>query len=418
MSYSILRVARVKGSSNTKGIQRHCQRENQNYRNKDINFDDTHLNYDLINGRNIDFTEKIGATIDANYTGGRKIRSDAVRHVDGLITSDETFFKNLDEDETEKFFKDSLEFLEDEYGKENMLYATVHLDEKVPHMHFGFVPLTEDGRLSAKEKLGNKKAMADLQDRFNKYVNDKGYEMERGTSKELTEKQHRQMDQYKTDTTYHKNEYEYAKEEHEEVEKKVNRLKKQLQDDVKRLNKSEDFFFEDEKHTEKNLFGKVTNEQRTGRKILSEKDFETVSRRLFSASRILNDYEILVNQDVYKENEQLKKEVEQKNNHRNIWLDEYERSNKKVKKLEKENRGLKEKNEELNVFSKKMVQNTTGVYKALRSRYKSFESTYNRFADVLAQKERTEPLSRFMKEIQGAVHEKDRKKFRSSDLEL
>lgn len=418
MSYSILRVARIKGLSNTKGIQRHCQRENQNYRNKDINFDDTYLNYDLINGRNIDFTEKIDETIDANYAGDRKIRSDAVRHVDGLITSDEAFFKNLDEDETEKFFKDSLEFLEDEYGKENMLYATVHLDEKVPHMHFGFVPLTEDGRLSAKEKLGNKKAMTNLQDRFNEYVNDKGYEMERGTSKELTEKQHRQMDQYKTDTLYHKNEYEYAKEEHEETKKKMNRLKNQLKDDIERLNKSESFFFEDETHTEKNLFGKVVNEQPTGRKVLSNKDFETVSRRLFSATRILNDYETLINQDIYKENEQLKKDVEQKENHRNIWLDEYKRSNKKVKELEKENKELKEQNKELNAFSKKMVQNTTEVYKAVRSRYKGFEEAYDKFAGVLAQKEHTEPLSRFMKEIQGAVYEQDCKKSRSNDLEL
>lgn len=34
MFYSILRMAKVKGSDNTKGIQKHCQRENQNYRKK------------------------------------------------------------------------------------------------------------------------------------------------------------------------------------------------------------------------------------------------------------------------------------------------------------------------------------------------------------------------------------------------
>ncbi|MFB9861614.1 plasmid recombination protein, partial [Salinicoccus siamensis] len=46
MSYSILRVTRVKGSSNTKGIQRHNQRENENYNNKDINHSETDRNYD------------------------------------------------------------------------------------------------------------------------------------------------------------------------------------------------------------------------------------------------------------------------------------------------------------------------------------------------------------------------------------
>ncbi|MHC0553218.1 MobV family relaxase [Salinicoccus sp. CNSTN-B1] len=338
MSYSILRVAKVKGFNNTRGIQKHCQRENKNYRNKDINPYDTHLNYDLINGSNIDFKQKIDSTIDANYTGGRKIRSDAIRHVDGLITSDEEFFKNLDEDETEQFFKESLAFLEDEYGKENMLYATVHLDEKVPHMHFGFVPLTGDGRLSAKEKLGNKKAMMNLQDRFNGYVNAKGYELERGTSKELTEKQHRQMDRYKTDTLYHKSEYELAKDEHEQIEEKLKHLKEQLSNDVKRLNKSEGFNFEDEKHIEKSFFGKVVDEQATGRKIISAEDYSRIQDRLLSATRILNDYETLTNQDIYKENENLKKERDAQNKRAQEWMNESFKHETRVYDLKKKTR--------------------------------------------------------------------------------
>ncbi|WP_204171065.1 MobV family relaxase, partial [Staphylococcus sp. GDY8P97P] len=167
MSYSILRVERVKGSGNTKGLQKHNQRENNNYNNKDIRHEDTHKNYDLIHEKNVDYNQLISDKIDSNYTGNRKIRKDAIRHVEGIITSDEKFFNRLSEEETHQFFKDSLDFAKQEYGEENILYATVHLDEKVPHMHFGFVPLTDDGRLSAKEKLGNKKAMTELQDRFN-----------------------------------------------------------------------------------------------------------------------------------------------------------------------------------------------------------------------------------------------------------
>src|SRR5690625_3281354 len=189
MSYSILRVAKVKGSVNTRGLQKHNQRENENYNNKDINHEETYRNYDLVNAQNIDYQQVIDETIDANYAGNRKIRSDAIRHVDGLITSDKEFFEDMDDSEIKSFFKDSLEFLENEYGKENMLYATVHLDERVPHMHFGFVPLTEDGRLSAKERLGNKKALTELQDRFNVYMNNRGHKMERGTSKQVTERE-------------------------------------------------------------------------------------------------------------------------------------------------------------------------------------------------------------------------------------
>ena len=46
------------------------------------------------------------------------------------------------------------------------LAAVVHMDEKTPHMHLCFVPLTEDGRLSAKEIVGNKKKLIQWQDRF------------------------------------------------------------------------------------------------------------------------------------------------------------------------------------------------------------------------------------------------------------
>ena len=36
MSYSIVRVSKVKSGTNTTGIQKHVQRENNNYENEDI----------------------------------------------------------------------------------------------------------------------------------------------------------------------------------------------------------------------------------------------------------------------------------------------------------------------------------------------------------------------------------------------
>lgn len=90
-----------------------------------------------------------------------------------------------------------------EDGAENILYVTVHMDEKTPHMHFGVVPITEDGRLSAKEILGNKKAMTEFQDRFNQYVNDKGYKLERGAPKHKSECKHQEIEQFKETTNYY-----------------------------------------------------------------------------------------------------------------------------------------------------------------------------------------------------------------------
>ena len=42
----------------------------------------------------------------------------------------------------------------------------IHLDEKTPHMHVTFVPLTADNRLSAKEIIGNRKQLIQWQDDF------------------------------------------------------------------------------------------------------------------------------------------------------------------------------------------------------------------------------------------------------------
>ena len=59
----------------------------------------------------------------------KKIRTDAIKHIDGLITSDNDFFDNQTPEDTKQFLN-MLRVLEQEYGKDNLLYATVHMDEK------------------------------------------------------------------------------------------------------------------------------------------------------------------------------------------------------------------------------------------------------------------------------------------------
>ncbi|MCG9841754.1 plasmid recombination protein, partial [Staphylococcus argenteus] len=68
---------------------------------------------------------------------------------------------------------------------------------KTPHMHYGVVPITDDGRLSAKEVVGNKKALTAFQDRFNEHVKQRGYDLERGQSRQVTNAKHEQISQYK-----------------------------------------------------------------------------------------------------------------------------------------------------------------------------------------------------------------------------
>ena len=64
------------------------------------------------------------------------------------------------------------------------------MDEKTPHMHLCFVPLTADGRLSAKEIVGNKKKLTQWQDRFWEHMVKKYPDLERGESASETGRDH------------------------------------------------------------------------------------------------------------------------------------------------------------------------------------------------------------------------------------
>ena len=199
MSYSIIRMQKMKSTA-IKGIQFHNQRERESETNPDINKEDSHLNYDLINGQQqIDYTEKINKLIEENVTTGKAIRKDAVRLAEFLITSDKEFFEKISPQEQKRYFETAHEFLAERYGEKNLIYATVHNDEKTPHMHVGFVPVTEDGRLSAKDFFGQKKQLVSLQDDFNEHLKQNGFELERGIS---SSRKHLETAKYKAQTFY------------------------------------------------------------------------------------------------------------------------------------------------------------------------------------------------------------------------
>ena len=80
------------------------------------------------------------------------------------------FFKGKKKSEIRAYFQTALEFIEKYQDSETILSAVVHMDEKTPHMHLSFIPITQDGRLCAKEILGNKKKLTWWQDEFWKHM--------------------------------------------------------------------------------------------------------------------------------------------------------------------------------------------------------------------------------------------------------
>ena len=312
MSYSIIRVSKVKTGTNTTGIQKHVQRENNNYENEDIDHSKTYLNYDLVNANKQNFNNLIDEKIEQNYTGKRKIRTDAIKHIDGLITSDNDFFDNQTPEDTKQFFEYAKEFLEQEYGKDNLLYATVHMDEKTPHMHYGVVPITDDGRLSAKEVVGNKKALTEFQDRFNEHVKQRGYDLERGQSRQVTNAKHEQISQYKQKTEYYKQEYERESQKTDEIKQKNDKLVREYQKSLNALKKPINVPYEKETKTVGGLFNKETQE--TGNVVIRQEDFNAFQKQIEAAQSITDDYEYIKSDkalnDLKSENNELKQENE------------------------------------------------------------------------------------------------------------
>ena len=209
MSYGIVRVQKM-SSGSVKGIQIHDKREkDHSHTNPDIDFSRSKENYDLCPKQNENFTKAVKERID-QLDLKRAVRKDAVVMAQIIVTSDSDFFNRLydadcaelaeashdaylgmgytprkkvePKDTRRQFFEDAYKFLSDRYGAENVISATVHMDERTPHMHFNFVPVTRDGRLSAKDVL-TKTQLIDQQTAFYEQVGVK-YGLDRGERKD------------------------------------------------------------------------------------------------------------------------------------------------------------------------------------------------------------------------------------------
>lgn len=83
----------------------------------------------------------------------RKIRNDAIIMVATLIKPPAYWINRFTADEQTKFFNDALAKVKEIVGQDNIKSVAVHYDELGPHMHVFWEPMTDDGRLSAKERV-------------------------------------------------------------------------------------------------------------------------------------------------------------------------------------------------------------------------------------------------------------------------
>ena len=181
MSYAVARMQKMK-SGNLGGAYRHNERIFENHSNKDIDPEKTHLNYELTDrDRSIPYDRQIKQYINDNKISKRALRKDAVLCNEWIITSDKAFFENMSSDQIKDFFETAKNFFAERYGNSNIAYAMVHLDESTPHMHLGLVPM-QNGKLSSKSLFGSRDQLKEIQEAFPKYLNEHGYNLQRGES--------------------------------------------------------------------------------------------------------------------------------------------------------------------------------------------------------------------------------------------
>ncbi len=184
--YAILRFAKYKGPEIGQ-IEAHNERTKEKYAsNPDVDTSRSHLNFHLVApGR------KYRAEAERQIAAaGCRTRKDSVRVVEALVTASPEFFKGKKRAEVSAYFEEALRFIEKHQSKDTFISAVVHMDEKTPHMHLSFVPLTADKRLSAKDIVGNKKKLTWWQDRFWKHMVRKWSDLERGETASETGRTH------------------------------------------------------------------------------------------------------------------------------------------------------------------------------------------------------------------------------------
>lgn len=184
--YAILRFAKRKAGGVTANYA-HNERKKAAYKsNPDIDMERSKDNYHLVRPAQT-YRKEINRLISS---AGCKTRSNSTVMVETLITASPEFMNRLAPPEQRDFFTRACEFMADKIGKANIISAVVHMDEKTPHMHLSFCPITKDRKLSAKALLGNQAQLSKWQTQFHEWMSARYPVLERGISSMETKRKH------------------------------------------------------------------------------------------------------------------------------------------------------------------------------------------------------------------------------------
>ena len=343
MSYAIVRNEKLtRAEVNGKGT--HNDRKAKCHTNKDIDPTRTHLNY-YIKKNNYTYTKEFDKLRKEHNLAGH-LRENSIIMCQMIFTSDQEFFDRIGEEETKRYFDECYKFICNykNLGEENITSAVVHLDEGTPHLHLMFVPVVhikdKDGsaieKICARDFWKGRDSYRKLQDAYFKHVKSKGFNLERGLYVEETNRKNLSVEEFKKVTNYAKTK-EILKTATLELPNTP-----ELQD-IKKLVLNRDKIIEEQIIKPQNkLIKELHNENVALHKELSKQteiidvaeEFVKEKESLQNENKNLERTICLLQQVKNQDEEDLKFEYENR-------IDHIEHKyQKKIKELEKENKGL------------------------------------------------------------------------------
>jgi len=167
MAYAIMRAKKLSSMGNVASSLQHCFRERETH-NADASRtpDNEH--------REASSTSEAMGRLREMLP--EKRRKDAVLAVEYVMTASPGWWETASPSQQTEFFDRSMAWLAEKYGADRIVTASIHRDETSPHLSAFVVPLTADGRLSAKEFIGSKVKMSADQTSYAAKVRDLGLE--------------------------------------------------------------------------------------------------------------------------------------------------------------------------------------------------------------------------------------------------
>lgn len=398
--------------SDVQGIQKHNQRQGKSKSNLDIDYSKSEQNYDLLNQQKIRYESTIKQEISERVK--RKPRANSVVLSEFVVTASPDYMHSLSLEEQKRYFESSLNFIQKRYGKQNTLYAMVHMDEATPHMHIGVMPITEDNRLSAKDMF-TRKELTSLQQDFPMEMREKGFDVERGEGSEkkhLSPQAFKEKQDLQVEVEQLSNVKKHLKtkvvETHNQLQQTTNYIEKQnetlqkiqqqfLNLDKKIKEKKQEFetfrnqvpdkpvslsYLREETKTEvtTKLFGKPEiNEKKTGNIVVTREQWRDITEKVNAAVIVKKDYERLQKTDLVKENKQLHEAV-------NEICDSLQDSQKRNLKLQKENKQLTTEMSSLKAHIRDLQTNIKVLYqqtkKIFKEQFKAFRGLIKNELDI------------------------------------